>query len=243
MSLQSRALPLLLTRPAAQGERFAADLVARFGPRLQIIPAPLMLPEFRSPDWPDLPYACLILTSETGVLAAQRLRDAGRALPRRAVCVGDRTAQTARAAGFDATSAHGDAEALLALILASGDPGPFLHLRGAEARGDIAPRLAARGIPAHAAVVYAQNPQPLTAQAQSVLNGSDPVLLPLFSPRSARLVVETVRITAPLWIAALSHNVAQAAAPLLPARLVTADHPDADGMIAAIAALLADPAA
>lgn len=243
MAPQSRALPLLLTRPAAQGERFAADLAARFGPRLHIIAAPLMMPEFRTADWPDLPFAALILTSETGVEAARRLRDAGRKLPRQALCVGDRTAAVARSAGFDATSAQGDAEALLALILASGQPGPFLHLRGAEARGDIAPRLAAGGIPAHAAVVYAQIAQPLAAAAQAVLDGPDPVILPLFSPRSAHVFAESARISAPLWIAALSSGVARAAAPLHPARLVTADRPDAAAMIAAIATLLADPAA
>jgi uroporphyrinogen-III synthase len=242
MAPQHHALSILLTRPADQAARFAQDLAARFGNRLRPAVSPLMVPRFLAPDWPDAAYAALILTSETGAEAAARLRAQGRALPDRAICVGDRTAQAARAAGFSATSAQGDAEALLAHILASGDPGPFLHLRGRDARGDIAPRLSAQGCPAHAAIVYAQEAQPLTDAARHILAGHDPVVVPLFSPRTAALLAERGPFAAPLLVAAISPAAAVRAEALAPARLVTADRPDAAAMLDAVEWLISHPA-
>lgn len=249
MTPQSRAIPVLLTRPAGQADRFAADLAKAFGGRVRILSSPLMRPQDLSPDWPDLPYSAVILTSETGVASAVRLQAEGRHLPRLAYCVGDRTADVARDAGFDALSAHGDAEALLALILSSSDPGPFLHLRGQDARGDIAPRLAAKGRPAHAAIVYAQTPIPLTDSAQHVLSCPDPVpdlvpdpvIVPLFSPRTAQLFAEQAGTGAPLWIVAISAATAKAVAGLQPARLAIAERPDAAAMLAAVETMLNGP--
>ena len=241
MTPQSRAIPVLLTRPAGQADRFAHDMAAAFGARVRMIQSPLMQPQDLSPVWPDLPYSAVILTSETGVAAAARLQGEGRNLPKRAYCVGDRTADVARAAGFGALSANGDAEALLTLILSSADPGPFLHLRGQEARGDIAPRLAAKGRPAHAAIVYAQTPLPLTNAARNLLSGQEPVLVPLFSPRTAQLFTDAAPIGAPLWIVAISSATAKAVASLSPARLTIAERPDAASMLAAVETMLDGP--
>jgi uroporphyrinogen-III synthase len=242
MAPQHHARPVLLTRPAPQAERFAAELANRFGATLRPVISPLMVPEFFAPEWPDLPYSTLILTSETGAEAAALLREKGRALPERAICVGDRTAEAARGLGFDARSAKGDAEVLIALILESDDPGPFLHLRGREARGDVAPRLAAKGRASHAAIVYAQVAQPLKAEARALLSGDDPVIIPLFSPRSAAILADFGPFAAPLLLVAISPAVAEKAAILAPAQLEVADSPDAAGMLAAIARLIADPA-
>ncbi|MBD1206068.1 MAG: uroporphyrinogen-III synthase [Rhodobacteraceae bacterium] len=242
MAPQSRPLPLLLTRPAAQGDRFAADLIARMPGWFERISSPLMAPFFMTPDLPGSDWSAVIFTSETGVEAAIRLRNAGLTLPRSAWCVGDRTAQVAQAAGFDATSAHGDAESLITLILASDDQGPLLHLRGREARGDIAPRLTAQGCPAHAAIVYAQDPLPLAAAARAALSGRTPVLLPLFSPRTAALFTAQGPFAAPLWIVAISAATARAVESLSPQRLMIAERPDGASMQAAIETIVNDPA-
>ena len=237
MTPQSRALPVLLTRPEAAGDRFAAELTARFGKGLRIVTSPLLAPRFLAPALPQ-DAAAVVLTSETGVTAALRLRDGGQHLPARAFCVGDRTAEAARAAGFDAVSAKGDADALVALILADGSAGPFLHLHGAETRGDVVGRLQAAGLRAAGAVVYDQRPCPLADAARSLLDGQGPVLVPLFSPRTAALFAETAPHRAALWVAALSPAVASALGNLSVARLVTASRPDAAAMLAAIAALI-----
>jgi uroporphyrinogen-III synthase len=93
----------------------------------------------------------------------------------------------------------------------------------------VAARLAALGLPAAEAVVYDQRPQPLTPAARAWLAGARPVIVPLFSPRSAALfAAEAAGAAAPLRIAALSAAVAAAAPPA--ALLAVAARPDAAAM-------------
>ncbi|HSF63408.1 MAG TPA: uroporphyrinogen-III synthase [Paracoccaceae bacterium] len=229
----------LMTRPAVQGARFAADLRAAF-PGARVTHSPLMAPEFRVPDLPEGGFAALVLTSETAVQGFRRLSAEMRAaLPRMAWCVGDRTARAARAAGLRAWSAQGDAGALVALVQGARPEGRLLYLHGADLRGDVAERLSSAGIETFSALIYDQRPQPLTPAARRLLAGRAPVIVPLFSPRTADLLAAQAPLRAPLWVAALSPAVAQAAAALRPERMATAERPDAPALIAAIGALIA----
>ncbi len=236
-----RTLPtLLLTRPAAASAGFAAAARARF-PGLEVVVAPLM--EIEAVAFPPgLPAAGLIFTS------AEAPGHFGAGDPRRGLdawCVGGRTAAAARAAGFAVQAVAPDAEALLAQLLARRPAGPLLHARGAHARGDLAARLAAAGVPAAEVVVYAQPARPLSAAGQALLQGTRPVAAALFSPRSAALLVAAVAgARAPLSAAAISPAAAEGwrAAGLGPLEL--APTPDGAGMLAALARLFAaDPAA
>jgi uroporphyrinogen-III synthase len=244
MARQSRAAPLppfLLTRPASQGDRFAEELRARFGPAVRVVRSPLLMPDYLNPALPG-DVAGMIFTSETGVTALGRLRPAC-GLP--AWCVGDRTAQAARLAGYDARSAAGDAAALVAAVLADAPPGPLLHARGSDSRGAVAERLTQEGVRTFEAVVYAQRPVPLSPRARRLLEASDPVLVPLFSPRSAALfaaAADDFARRAPLWIVALSPAVAGAVAVLRPDRQAVAASPDAGALLDAAEALIAAPA-
>lgn len=226
--------PVLLTRPAPQAERFAAALRARFGPGLRIVVSPLMAAEMLDADLPLAGARGLVFTSETGVAGFARLSQR-RDLP--AHCVGRATAEAARAAGLAvATVAAGDAAALTAAL--AGAEGPLLWPRGKDAAVDLRAALAPMEV--RAAVVYRQAPCPATAEARALLAGAAPVALPLFSPRSARLVAAALPDRrAPLLLAAMSEAVATAATELNPARCVVAASPDAAAMIAALAALLA----
>ena len=197
---------LLLTRPQAQSEDFL-DLCRRGGfdgaalisPVVEILPVAPM---------PALPPGMLIFTSGNGV----RALGPGQPLDgRRAWAVGGATAAAVRAAGAECRVAGGDAKALVAQILAGPDDGPYLHLRGRHARGDVAAQLRAAGRRADEAVVYDQQERPLSAPALAALRGADPVVLPLFSPRSAALVAAAAgQIRAPLHVVALSAAVAAA---------------------------------
>jgi len=231
--------PLLLTRPAAQGDRFAAMVRARFGPDLPILVSPLIVPEFLAPPLPADPRG-LIFTSETGVEGFARLWQGG---SRPAWCVGDRTAAAADAAGFDARSAAGDAAALVAMLRAEAPPGLLLHARGRDSRGDVAGTLARQGLSVAEAIVYAQLEQPLSEAARTLLRGTAPVAVPLFSPRTAGLFAAALkadRLEAPVWIAALSPAVAEAAGVGRPSRLAVARRPDAAAMVEALARLAGD---
>lgn len=231
MASQSRVLRILLTRPAERGARFAQALRDRFGALIDIAESPLIAPRLLSPTLPDGPFDAVIFTSETAVAAARGLVG----LPRTAFTVGDHTARAARAAGFVAHSAAGDAAALVALLTRA-RPGPVLHLHGQHTRGDVVAHLRAAGLQAEAVVVYVQEPQPLTAPARDWLDGDQPVIVPLFSPRTA-ILFSAARATAPLWLVALSAAV-DTAASLPAARRVTAARPDAQAMVEAVATLL-----
>ncbi len=224
---------VLLTRPAAQSLRFAESLRARMG--LTIVTSPLLAPEFLVPPLPGVRFEAVILTSETGAEAAGRIK---RHLPDLAFCVGDRTAEVAHNAGFTARNAHGDAEDLLALIL-SHPAQPLLHLRGREVRGDLAQRLCKLGLPTEEVVVYAQNPHPLTLEAAALLTGTEPLVIPLFSPRSAQMFAdEYLRVSgaAPLFIVAISDATAKAASGLAATPPQVSPAPDGESMLEAVLA-------
>lgn len=233
MATQSRPaapLPVLITRPEPQASRFAAELTSHLGDMVTPVLAPLMEQVTLSPPFP--PAAALVLTSESAVLALPGLAGP---LPDRAWCVGSRTAAAARAAGLQAVSAEGDAAALAAQIAAAGEPGPLLWLRGEEVAGDLAGDLAARGIPLLQAVVYRQEPRPLSAAARSLLSGQAPVIVPLFSPRSARLLALAAKdATAPLHLCALSPAVAAAGATLPAASRRVAARPTGGALLETI---------
>lgn len=240
MAKQSTATAtnLLLTRPEAQSRAFAAALALRFGDRLRTVVAPLMAPRFLSPQLPEGPFDAVIFTSATAVEAARRL---GTLLPTRAWCVGTRTAEAAQAAGFNASSANGDADDLVAAILSDPPKGRLLHLRGQHSRGDVAERLTAHGITTNSTLIYRQEPQPLTPEAIALLQGPAPLILPIFSPRSAALLAAALPTTtrARLHVAAISATVAEAAALIPHVALVVARQPDADGMLNVVGTLLA----
>ncbi|MGV8985694.1 MAG: uroporphyrinogen-III synthase [Cypionkella sp.] len=235
MAAQSFQPVVLLTRPVAQSARFAESLRGLLGNGLRIVTSPLISPVFLYPVLPDAAWQAVILTSETGAEAAGRIKAH---LPDLAFCVGDRTAQKAQRAGFTTLSAKGDAEALIEMIL-SHPAIPLLHLRGREVSANLAAQLTFSGRTTQEAVVYAQEVQPLTDEAASLLTGTQPVLVPLFSPRSAQILgAEYRRIgaKAPLLVIAMSAAVAEAATGLSSRPVRIARRPDGESMLEAVAA-------
>lgn len=204
--------------------------------------SPLIAPSYIDVELP-LPVAgMLLLTSQTAVEAARRLIVKGATLPERALCVGKATAEAAAALGMTAVSADGDADALVRLVQEQDFAGPFLHLHGEDVVGNIAQRLNSAGLETFSLCCYTQVPQPLTAQALDLLRADGPVVVPLFSPRTAQLFAQqcaSLEPIAPLFVAALSKAVAEGLAPMRPHRLDLAAAPDAAAMVATTAALFA----
>jgi len=225
---------ILLTRPRAQSLRFADRCRSAIGGTHRIVVSPVIEIEYLAgPDLADT--AGVIFTSENAVTAV-----AGQACPIPAFCVGERTALAAARAGFVARVAGGDARSLACLIQGARPQGMLLHLRGEHQTGDLAATLRAAGLRARSRVVYRQPERMLTEEACRLLNGNDPVILPLFSSRSARIALLKIgKPEAPLRLVAISEKVAKLATKLgfRPASL--ADSPDAVGMVAALARLIA----
>lgn len=228
---------ILLTRPREQSLRFAGQITEAFGPwDILISPVLAIQPLAVSPL--EGSFSDLILTSLNGADQAGGL---GFPLPRHAFCVGERTAHAARQAGFTATTVGSDAESLIAALLRMRPAGRLLHLHGVETRGAVADRLTEGGIPTLSLAIYDQVARPLTDDARRALDGARPVILPVFSPRTARIIAEQGPFTAPLQVVALSAAVAAALRPLSPDRLEIAQSPDAAGMLDAMGGILRHP--
>lgn len=227
---------ILLTRPDGQSVVIADKLRQELGFQGDIIQSPLLKIE-PTDERPDLSGTKgLIFTSKHGVMRFEQF-ESRRDLP--CWCVGRSTGQAAERAGLKSVVAGGDAEALKRRILADAPEGPLLHLRGEQTRGDIAETLSAGGIETQASVVYRQVPKMLTNEAKTVLNRGNTVILPLFSPNTARQFVKQGPFSAPLFVVAISDNVAVELRGLDFAKLIVSPKPDVPSMLKAMGALIA----
>ncbi len=191
-------LPIvLLTRPREQSLRFAKGLTG-----LKVVISPILKIEFRRTGPEPRDYDILVFTSENGVRAAAAFHDlAGM----RGYAVGERTAAAGKEIGLDLKPAAGSADDLVSLIIEDRPTGRLLHLHGAHSRGNVAERLQNAGLDTDSTVCYDQIEQPLNAEAQDLLAGEAPVLLPLFSPRSAALLGQSCeKARAPISLIAIS---------------------------------------
>lgn len=213
---------LLLVRPAARSAEFLALCEARAGRRIPAVISPVMriVPEGAIPDLAA--YRTVVLTSASAV---GRLAEDSLLAGRRVATVGEATAALARRHGADAACLGEDVEDFLRGALPEA---PAIHCRGAHTRGDLARRLGELGVPCDEAVIYDQVSEPLTPAARQLLGGNAPVILPLFSPRSAALASRASPITAPMIIPAISRATAQAWSG--PGVIRVAEEPTAESM-------------
>ena len=209
---------LLLTRPRPGAERFAKLMK---GWRSVISPVLRIVPVDHDGD---------ILAQAQGLVftSAHAVPAAGPGRGRPALCVGAQTARQARDAGFEVTEGAGTADSLLPLI--EGASVQLIHPHG---------RHLARMLPVPGVVVYDQLVIDLSEKARGLLMGKAPVILPVFSPRTALVLSQqVVDARAPLWLVAISD--AALGNWSGPARhAIAADRPDAHGMRDAILRLWA----
>ncbi|MCB4456989.1 uroporphyrinogen-III synthase [Leisingera sp. McT4-56] len=223
-------VPLLMTRPLAAAESFVDGLPAGGRAGLRVIYAPLM--EIRPARAPVALQGVkgVIFTSASGAEAASR--ETTVRLP--AYCVGERTAQAAAELGWQAEALGQCADELTAALLQQRPAAPLLHLRGAHTRGSIARRLTEAGLPCGEQIVYDQELLPLTAEAQAALAAQTDVIVPLFSPRTARHFANLCGDASHLHLIALSQAVAEPLKGLNCKALRVSKAPDAPAMAAAV---------
>lgn len=174
----------------------------------------------------------IIATSANGIAALVANAD-----PRglHAHCVGEATALAAQDAGMTADFADGTGTGLIARLRADPPQGPLLYVRGAEMRVDVAAALQRDGMDVRACVLYDQIPVALNHRAREVLTAEGPVLLPLYSPNSARRLGDQAQTaTAPLHLVALSTAVAESWTGTTPHSLKISPDPDAKPMLRTI---------
>ncbi len=229
-------MTLVLVTRSEPGASETAGRLARLGHQ------PIVEPLFSLEAIPATPppFDALAFTSANAVRAFAKL-SAPRDAP--VFCVGRRTAEAAREAGFgDVQSADGDVGALSRLIADKLAPGQhLLHSGNEDSRGDLAGQLAAHGISAVFVPTYraaaAVKPGPVLA---AHLRGEPHFKAVLIhSPRGASILagfLKAASAAAPVDIAAISRAAAQ---PLdgLVRRAAVAATPDEAGLFAALAKL------
>lgn len=226
---------LLLTRPETANHRLLGQLDPALLAGAHVVQSPL-LKIVATGQRPDLETpAGFILTS------AQALSHLPPGEGRRAYCVGRHTAEQARADGWQVVLVAPDAQALVERLLADRPQGPLLHLCGVHRRGDIAARLTAAGLQTEVCALYDQQLLPLNTAAIAALEGQNPVILPLFSPRTAGHLADQLPDGAAPWVIAMSAAVAQAAGPALARRMTVVAEPTGAAMRHHIEKMLRQP--
>lgn len=230
-------MSVLITRPRADSERIA-ELLHRDGIAAFIWP----LTEIRFIDGAVPPEpAALAITSSNAVAGYSRLtRDRTATV----YCVGNRTAETARMAGFeDVQSADGDFAALVGLIVKDRPTG-LHHPRGEDVTADLPAALLHHGIQCTEQIVYAARPSgPPEASVIDALTDGRIEVFTVWSRRNATLLAESL-VARPEWktghatLIAISDNAAAPLGKLGFRRIIVVSRPNATQMIAEIRAAL-----
>ncbi len=223
---------LLLTRPEAGSRAFLEALTERGVTGVTAIVSPLF-------DYEAVEHALVEPGADLIFTSGEAVRHAGPGAGRLAWCVGDHTARTAAAAGFVTRNAGGDANDLIALIRSAKPERKLVHFRGEVSAADICGALSVAGLNCSDRIVYRKIPKPLAEDADAALMGKTPVLLPLFSPETATLLVDQGPFAAPITVCALSENVARASVPLDPVEMKISAKPDLATMVRLVAGLIA----
>ena len=195
---------LLMTRPHDAAHRFVAMLPEAMISELDVVYSPLISIQSLGQDINLDDNDAVIFTSANGVLAAaESLSGAGRP----AFCLGERTTNKAKEAGWNAEFCGKTADDLVAVLVQRRPSGGLLHLRGQYSRGNITDRLMAAGLTCREQVIYDQPLLPLTSEALSALTVSSDVIVPLFSPRTARQFADRCPNSAPIHLIAMSKSI------------------------------------
>ncbi|MEM9575657.1 MAG: uroporphyrinogen-III synthase [Pseudomonadota bacterium] len=219
---------LLLTRPLGMNAEFAARFPKDLAHRLQFIDCPLIrIVSLQGQNGLE-GDAQAIFTSSNGV------RFAPPSLGRLAYCVGERTTEAARNAGWFSVHAGKNAVELIEYIAARDPKESLYHLCGKHQRGNVVEALIAKGMRAKRVVLYDQQLLPVPAGVLDSLKRDTPTIVPLFSPRGAAHFAGQVPESPRATVIAMSDAVAKAVRSTSDLKTVTCAHPTANAMLEAI---------
>ena len=224
----SDTLPeIILTRPEKEARDFGDRILSRL-PEVKIIISPLITIKYTQPKVDLTAFDGIIFTSSNGVEAIKGLE-----LPRNMPCfaVGPKTAQKAAQLGFLASQGPGNADGLITLILSRPRVGRLLHIRGEHTRGNISTRLTNAGQICEHIIAYKQETLSLTTEALDAFKGGKPLILPLFSPRTAQLLITQNVPLEHSYMIALSEAVAEPFKGFNLSSLTVAEAPNSDSML------------
>lgn len=217
-----------MTRPRVQSEGFLQDMPMPLAARLAPIISPLI--EI-APIKTDIHIALdedVIFTSVNGVSSAPKGQG------QRAYCVGPATTQMAKAQGWQATMLGQTSAQLVDRLTELHPKARLWHLAGVHTRGQIAEKLGDAGLNVRHIALYDQALPDLTPEAKKALSVGNDVIVPLFSPRTAKQFAAQAPDFGCVHVIAISPAVAAEVAGLGTKSCAIADSPNAKGMVGAL---------
>ncbi|CUH79748.1 uroporphyrinogen-III synthase [Tritonibacter multivorans] len=196
---------LLMTRPTEGNTRFLALLPEALKAQFNVVESPLIqiASTGEKPALQDTDQ--VIFTSQNGVEVAS----VSTSMRRPALCIGPQTTQRACELGWDAKMAGENSGEFLRTLLKMPAVGRLLHLRGTHSRGAIAQTLRQGGIDCREQVVYSQDLLEFSATANRLIKSDIPLIVTLFSPRTARHFAQIMPHRQHLTLIVLSDAVAE----------------------------------
>jgi uroporphyrinogen-III synthase len=227
---------ILLTRPRDQALSFAEALTLRGVALQNILIDPILKIEAIETPF-DFTFIQALLITSTNAVAHLPAHLVGSNLP--AYCVGEATTRAAIKRGLAARHMAATAQELCAAIGHENPTGPLLHLCGAHTTFDIADHFLSSKTSVQNLVTYQQTEQRLKHETYQILQRHDRVILPIFSPRSARILCGLDLDWTGHSAVAISQSVSEPCRKVGFGAVIVSPKPDAVSMIDVITPLMA----
>ena len=223
---------LLLTRPLDGNARFCLK-IKHLLYKCEILDSPIQKIEFLPGLSKVNKNAVLIFTSVNGLRTAEKHNLTNN----RCFVVGKNTKKIAVSFGYEVLGFSKDQENLLKLIKSKRLTESMVHIRGKHTVGNLCASLKKSEFSCLEIIGYNQEPLKINKQNLQKIQSGRPVILPIFSSRSAKLLQSNIDLTG-FNVVAISEAVAQILTGVELGELVISKKPNLNSMQEATLAIL-----
>ena len=223
---------LLLTRPLGGNERFCLK-IKHLLYSCEILDNPIQKIDFLPSLGKVNKNSVLIFTSANGLRAAKKHN----LINKKCFVVGANTKKIAVSFGYDVLGFSKDQENLLKLIKSKKPTESMVHIRGKHTVGNLCDALKRSQLSCLDIIGYNQEPLKIKKQNLQKIHSGRPVILPIFSSRSAELLQSNLDLTG-FNVIAISEAVAKIVTGVELGELVISKKPDLNSMQEATLAIL-----
>ena len=223
---------LLLTRPLGGNERFCLK-IKHLLYSCEILDNPIQKIDFLPSLSKVNKNSVLIFTSANGLRAAKKHN----LINKKCFVVGANTKKIAVSFGYDVLGFSKDQENLLKLIKSKKPTESLVHIRGKHTVGNLCDALKRNQFSCLDIIGYNQEPLKIKKQNLQKIHSGRPVILPIFSSRSAELLQSNLDLTG-FNVIAISEAVAKIITGVELGELVVSKKPDLNSMQEATLAIL-----
>ena len=223
---------LLLTRPLGGNERFCLK-IKHLLYSCEILDNPIQKIDFLPSLSKVNKNSVLIFTSANGLRVAKKHN----LINKKCFVVGANTKKIAVSFGYDVLGFSKDQENLLKLIKSKKPTESMVHIRGKHTVGNLCNALKRNQFSCLDIIGYNQEPLKIKKQNLQKIHSGRPVILPIFSSRSAELLQSNLDLTG-FNVIAISEAVAKIVTGVELGELVISKKPDLNSMQEATLAIL-----